>query len=364
MQLGLIISLSLHIGLLAWALLNLQRVEPHPPMPETVAVSVMVVTPSEITRMKQGDENSKNLETKAVDKPSDDTAKKEAAKPKAAPAQQAAPPPPVEEAKVEPVKPPEPVKVEPPPPDPIEQKIAALPPEPTPAPVAAPPPGPTPEEQAALAAQLEAQRKAEEAKAKAAAKKKADDLKKKLAEEKRKKDEADKKKAEAAAAKAKTFEQKMAEAVGKAADDSPPKALLDKSKKPDGGKPVAGETKTATALGPQAGTKEGRDTVLSATERDMLGHMLQSQVTAHYRLPAGGGAVTTPTVFVRFKLKQTGELDGEPEVLQRQNTSQFAIAAEAAIRAIKNSVPFQLPPEKYAAWQSNTVEFDVSKMVQ
>ena len=50
-----------------------------------------------------------------------------------------------------------------------------------------------------------------------------------------------------------------------------------------------------------------------------------------------------------------------PEVVGRASDPQFALAAEAAIRAIKLTVPFDMPADKYAAWQENTVEFDVSK---
>ena len=158
MQLGFVISLVLHIALLAWAVLNIQRT-PQIDVPSTVAISVAIVEASEVTRMKQGDQNTKTLESKAADKPSEDDSQKEAPKPKAAPAP---PPPPPVEAKVEPPAPPEPPKAEPPPPDPIEQKLAALPPEKAPPPPE-PDPGPSPEEQEALAARLEAERKAAEA---------------------------------------------------------------------------------------------------------------------------------------------------------------------------------------------------------
>ena len=373
MQLGIVISLVLHVALLAWAVLNIHQT-PQIDVPPTVAISVAIVEASEVTRMKQGDQNTKNLESKAADKPSEDDSQKEAPKPKAAPAAPAPappPPPPAEAVKAEPPPPPEPAKAEPPPPDPIEQKLAALPPEKAPPPPE-PDPGPTPEEQATLAAKLEAERKAAEAKAKAdaAAKAKADAAAKAKAEaaKKAKAEAAAKAKAKAEAdAKTKFDPNKLAELIDKAPDknatDGPQKALIDKSAKPAGAKPT-GDSKTATNLGPSAGTKDGRDDKLTAKENDMLGSMLRSQVTANYRLPAGGGATTTPTVQVRFRLKADGSLDGEPEVLQRQNSPQFAIAAEAAVRAIKSSAPFQMPADKYSGWQSNTVEFDVSKMVQ
>lgn len=367
MQLGFILSLSIHIALLAWAVLSIQRT-PDIVMPETVAVSVAIVTPSEVTRMKQGDQNTKNLESKAADKPSEDDSQKEAAKPKAA-APTAAEPPPPEPAKPEPVKaePPLPAATAPPtaPPDPIEQKIAALPPEKAPEPQAPEPaPGPTPEEQAAQAAKLEAERRAAEAKAKAEA-----DKKRKEAEAKKKAEAERKKKlADAAAAKAKAEAEKkfdpnkLADLINKA-DDGPQKALIDKSNKPAGAKPT-GDSRTATNLGPSAGTKDGRSDQLTATERDMLTSMLNSQLIPHYRLAGGGGGSDTPVVVVHFRLKPDGSLDGEPEIRQRQNSPLFNVAVDAAIRAVKEGAPFSLPPDKYSAWKDNNVEFDPRQMLK
>ena len=366
MRLGFILSLALHAVLLGWMLINLHQT-PEIVVPEVVPISVAIVTPSEFTRMKQGDQNTKNLESKAADKPSEDDSIKEAPKPKAAPPAPAPPPPPVVETPPPPPEPakPEPAKAEPPPPT-IEEKIAALPPTPPEPAKAQPPPepeGPTPEEQAALAAKLEAERKAAAEQAKAEAKKKEDERKKKLAEEKRKKDEAEKKRLAKIEADKKKFDpNKLAELLNKSPDDAPQKALIDKSQKPTGAKPT-GDSKTATNLGPQAGTAQGRDNVLSATEADMLNSLLDAQLKSQWRLPAGGGGTQTPIVAVRWTLKPDGTLDGEPQVLSPQNNPMFQVAAEAAVRAIKAAQPFKLPPEKYANWRDNTWKFDPSKML-
>lgn len=358
MRLGFILSLTLHVLLVGWMLINLHRT-PEIVVPEVVAVSVAIVTPSDVTRMKQGDQNTKNLESKAADKPSEDDSTKEAPKPKAAPPAAAPPPPPVVEAPPpapEPPKP-EPAKAEPPPPT-IEEKIAALPPPPP------DPEGPTPAEQAALAAKLEADRKAAEAKAKAAAaaKAKADAAAKAKAEALKKAKAEAAAKAKAEADKKKFDPNKLADLLNKSPDDAPQKALVDKSQKPTGAKPT-GDSKTATNLGPQAGTAQGRDNVLSATEADMLNSMLDQQLKSQWRLPAGGGGTQTPIVAVRWTLKPDGTLDGEPQVLSPQNNPMFQVAAEAAVRAIKAAQPFKLPPEKYANWRDNTWKFDPSKML-
>ena len=371
MRLGFALSLTIHIALLLWAIFAFQRTK-FDDVPDTVAISVAVITPSDVTRMKQGDENTKNLDSKAADKPSDDNSQKEAPKPKAAPPAPA-PPPVAEET---PPPPPEPAKSEPPKPDPIQEKLAALPPEK--APEAPPvPPAPTPDDQAALAAKLEEERKAEaKRKADAEVKAKAEAEKKRVAAEQRKKAEAEAKKkaedlrkkklaeakAKAEAEKSKFDPNKLADLINKA-DDGPQKALIDKSQKPTGAKPT-GNSQTASNLGPSAGTHDGHDTVLSAREADMLASMLNSAIKIHWRLPAGGGGVDTPVVQIRFRLRQDGTLDGEPQVLAPQNSPQFNVAAEAAVRAIKEAAPYNLPPDKYAAWADNKVEFDPSKMLQ
>ena len=363
MQLGFVVSLSIHIALLVWAIFSIERT-PVIDVPETVAVSVAIVTPSEVTRMKQGDQNTKNLESKAAEKPAEDDAAKEAAKTKAAaappppPPPAAEPPPPVE-------PPPEPAKADPPP-DPIQEKLAALPEKAPDPPPPEPAPGPSPEElaaQAAAAAKFEADRKAAEAKAKAEAEKK-----RKEAEAKKKAEAEKKKKLAEAAAKAKAeadkqFDpNKLAELINKA-EDGPQKALIDKSKKPAGAKP-SGDSQNAANTGPSAGTKEGRDNVLSAREADMLNSLLDSQLKSCWRLPAGGGGAETPIVVLSWRLKPDGSLDGEPQVLQAQNTPLYLVAKEAAIRAVKTCSPFNLPPDKYANWREiRSWAFDPSKML-
>jgi len=362
MRLGLIISLLMHMALLAWAVLTIQQT-PELRLPETVTISVAVVTPSDVTRMKQGDENTKTLESKAADKPSELEAQKEVAKPKPAPAPPAATPPPPPEP--EPPKPepkkaePEPPKPDPPKPDPIAEKLAALPPEKAPEPPPPEPaPGPTPEE----LAKAEAERQAAEARAKAEAEKKrkeAEAKKKAEAEKKKKLAEA---KAKADAEKAKFDLDKIAKAIDQA-PDAAQKALIDKSSKPAGARPQ-GDSKTATNTGPSAGTRDGRDTVLSAREADMLRGLLNAQLTSCWRLPAGGGGTDTPVVVLTWRLRPDGALDGEPRIVQPQNSPQFQVAAEAAIRAVKACVPFQLPPDKYQNWREIVNwEFDPRKML-
>src|SRR5690606_8002362 len=124
-QLGLTVSILLHLAVLGWAFVSLQSPEPFR-VPEPEPVEVALVTPEDLVRLTKGDRSAKQLEAQQADNQQD--AKKEApqrreaaAPPRAAPP----PPPPPEEAAN-----PEPPKPEPPKPDPIAEKIASLPPEP------------------------------------------------------------------------------------------------------------------------------------------------------------------------------------------------------------------------------------------
>lgn len=334
---GLLTSFVGHALLLGWALITIHHA---PELPPTVTIEATIITPSELTRLKKGDPQSKHLEAKAKDEEPKEVSKKEAEKPKPL----TAPPPPAEK--------------EPPQEDPIADKLAALPP---------PKSGPTEEEQAKLAEKLKQEQAAAAAAEKAAAEKAAAE---KAAAEKRKKEEARKKaeakrKAEAKKRKEAERKKKEAEAKRKAAeakkkfDADRIAALIDKS--PDKrGAPVTSTppTKPTDYTGPTAGERQGNDTVLSAREQDLLKAMINGQLQPCSKMPGGGGGVDTPVVVVRFQLRQDGSLAGEPVLINRQSSPLYNIAADASIRAIKQCAPFNLPPDKYGAWNTVTWEFD------
>ncbi len=364
MPFGLIFSFACHAALLIWAYGSMRAV-PHLPVEETPMISAEIITPSEFLRLKQGSEDAKKLETKAKDEPKPDDSKNDTKKPDNA-LPPLPPPPPQEVAKVEP--PPEPPKVEPPPPPPEPAKVETPPPPPEPA------PGPTPDEQKLLEQKIEEDRKKAEEEAKkkldeeakqkadAEAKKKAEEaLKKKLADEAKKKKADDAKKK--AAEEAKKFDaNKLANLIDKAPDDAQQKALLDKdpTKK---GQQAAGTSQTATDTGLEAGTKTGTDTVLSAREQDLIAGQIKAQLQRCSKMPGGGGGIDTPVVTVQWHVRQDGSLDGEPVVLQPQNTPLFRIAAEASVNAVRNCSPLDLPPDKYGAWNKITWDFDWPKIL-
>ena len=108
MPFGLVISFLCHAALLGWAYLSMRNVQEHI-IDDTPAISAEVITPSEFLRLKEGAEDSKNLETKAKEEPKPDDSKNDTKKPEASAA--APPPPPTPEqevAKAEPPPPPSP----------------------------------------------------------------------------------------------------------------------------------------------------------------------------------------------------------------------------------------------------------------
>lgn len=366
MPFGLIFSFACHAALLLWAYGSMSAVR-ELPSEETPVISAELVTPSEFLKLKQGSENAKQLEAKAKAEQKLDDSKNDTKKPDNTPP---LPPPPQEVAKAEPVPeppkppevvpPPEPPKPEPPKTDPIAEQLKLPPPPPEPA------PGPTPEDKKLLEQKLEEQRKADEAKkaAEEAAKKKAaeDAAKKKAADDAKKRAEELKKKRLAEAAKNKFDLNKIAADIAKAPGDTPPKALVDKDPRLKG-QQAAGTSQTALNTGKEAGTATGKDTVLSAREQDLLAGLIKNQLSGCWRLPGGGGGTEPPVVTLKWRLKPDGHLDGEPSVVSGATDQMGQVAAEAAMRAVRECQPFKLPPDKYENWKGIEWVFDPRQML-
>lgn len=334
---SLVLSLAVHVGLVAWAYYSIAST-PEFKAPEPEAISVAIITPSELLRLKKGSESAKELEAKAPKKkPEPEKSKKDAKKPKPV----VAPIPPAET------------------PDPIAEKI---------------------EEEKQKAA--EAKKKAELAakkKAEAEAKKKAEALKKKKAEEAKRKAAEKKKKAEALkkkkAAEKRRKEQarkkqererkrKAAEKKRKQQAADRLAALLDKDPTKRGAPNSADEPNTDTDYeGPTAGTWDGKDNELSIREQDLLRAQITQQLRECWKLPGGGGGIETTVVTIRWMLRRDGTLDGEPRVEKPRSDTVFRIAAEAAIRAVKSCAPFSLPQDKYHAWRLIIWDFDPRQLL-
>lgn len=360
-------------------------------MSEPEPIITDLISESELTKLKKGVRSAKQLEAMAKETPKADIAKKESAKPKPVAAAPAPPPPP---------EPPAPKS------DPIAEKLASAEPPP-------PPPPPAVDEKKKIEEALEKQKAAEKQRAaeeelaleglrkaeekrkaeeeehqrkveqdrkadeqrqaeerraeeqrQAEEKKRHEEEQRKQAELKKKADE-EKKRKEAALKKKRDDEKKRreAEAKQKQFDAEKIAALLNKVPNSSSPTPSSEPTEPTKAKGPALGAPEGKDKQISASEIAMLKGRISARLRGCWRLPSGGGGSDTPVVTLRWRLKPDGSLDGDPQVEQPRGDALFRVAAEAAVRAVRDCAPFDLPSEKYSTWRTITWEFDPSQMM-
>lgn len=348
-------SLTLHLGLLGWALINFAGT---PPLktPEVRPVEVAIISEDDLVRLKRGDRSSKKLKTRKSE------AKDEAKKPK--PVKKRPPPRRVVTAPPPPAAPKPPAK---PQKDTIAEKIAAL-----------APPKPDPAEVALKRRKAEAAKKAVEAKKRAAAaaarKKKAAEaakkrkaaaerkrraVAKKNAEERRKRQRAQKRKREA------EKRRKAAEKKKRQFDESRIAALLNKL--PDQPRPTAGSpddnVDRKLPRGAQAGAPEGRDDKLTASQISMIGQLMKNQTTRCWNINSGLQGASELVVELVVRLKPDGSLDGQPTVSNRRSGAAYNDAALSAMRAVIQCAPYDLPKKLYkGGWDHMVVTFDPQKM--
>lgn len=379
MYLGLAVSLLLHAGLLAWALVTIQTARDLT-SPSYEPVAVDFISPSELTKMRAGNRNSKLKEAVAKESPKVEQTPKETPKPKplvATPPPPAnEPPPPKEEAKPEEKKPVEQKTAEPVPPPPkaepkaqpdkaaLEQKIAEL----------AKEAGPTPEElkkieddKLAEQKRLEEQRKAEEER-KADEQRKAEEQKKaeehRKAEQKRIAEEKRKAELKRLAEKRKAEEKKRREAEAKAKLDLERlSALIDKSEPKSAPAAAPQPSHPTNAKGPVMGDRDGRDQTISASEAAFLAGLMRQAVSRCWNINAGLDGIDKIIVKVQVRLTRDGRLMGPPRVVNSVASPLFRDAADSAVRALVQCEPYSLPPDKYdGGWEFMELTFDPQRM--
>lgn len=118
---------------------------------------------------------------------------------------------------------------------------------------------------------------------------------------------------------------------------------------------ATGDTLNTT---PSLGLPSGTAATLSQSEIDAL----RAQIQACWNPPAGTLEAKELIVRVRLQLRQDGSLSADPMLLNRGNHPIFQIAAESALRAIKRCQPYKLPISKYAIWRDVEVTFDPRDM--
>jgi outer membrane biosynthesis protein TonB len=125
--------------------------------------------------------------------------------------------------------------------------------------------------------------------------------------------------------------------------------------------PTAGGAKASQDKAAFGGKKTTGGSKLSQSEMDALKGAIQNNWSFIPGLAGMDGMVIT----VRFKLDESGNLIGEPEVsASGGEASTQQVMMGSARRAILRSAPFaNLPPDKYDAWSEVVVNFDPSEMM-
>lgn len=132
-------------------------------------------------------------------------------------------------------------------------------------------------------------------------------------------------------------------------------ALLNREKTSGGG---AKRSQEEASLGAK---KTNKGTKLTLSEMDAL----RGQIQRCWNVPAGIEDSADLRVSVKFKLKRDGTVDGRPEIVRGGGASgPQRTAQEAAKRAVLRCGQggYQLPADKYEAWQEVVVNFDPSEM--
>ncbi len=132
---------------------------------------------------------------------------------------------------------------------------------------------------------------------------------------------------------------------------------------------IAEETAEPDAIAALLNTPEPPDAAAPPGVADGVDNatMTQSEIDAFYSalarcwdLPAiWDNNPAEFTVVVRFQLNIDGTVRGIPLVIQPPPPGPYAqVAREAALRAVLECAPYQLPVQKYDTWRENTVTFN------
>jgi hypothetical protein len=126
---------------------------------------------------------------------------------------------------------------------------------------------------------------------------------------------------------------------------------------------TASPTPTQKASKTAAGIRDGQGPKLSQNEQQALTARLVAQIKRCWRPPTGIPDAKNAIPVVSFKLARDGSVSGSPSVLNRQGSSSFQLASEAATRAILQCQPYDMPADKYdGGWSAVELDFDPSTM--
>jgi len=133
-------------------------------------------------------------------------------------------------------------------------------------------------------------------------------------------------------------------------------ALLNKL--PDEARSAPAPSSPAEAAPRQERDLGGFDTTLTLSEVAYL----RRQIERCWSPPIGVAGADALAVKIRLDLRRDGGLSSAPVVLNSGNEV-FRVAAEAALRAVTQCQPYDLPGDKYDAWREVILTFDPSAML-
>ena len=109
---------------------------------------------------------------------------------------------------------------------------------------------------------------------------------------------------------------------------------------------------------PGRGRPDGRDARMTMNEIDAF----RAQVSRCWNPPVGGLGADRLVVRMRLKLKVDGMLARPPQLMNSQSSPFFAAASDAALRAVWQCQPYEMPIKKYRVWSDMVLNFDPREM--
>ena len=110
------------------------------------------------------------------------------------------------------------------------------------------------------------------------------------------------------------------------------------------------------------GAPEGRDQVLSASEKALLVQIIRQCVQSKWNVLAGGESAQNVQIKMRLRFNPDGTLAAPPQITNPQSTPFFLAVSDSALRAVQACEPYSLPPAKYEAWKDIIMTFDPRDM--
>ena len=152
---------------------------------------------------------------------------------------------------------------------------------------------------------------------------------------------------EAAAKAAKKAKELNLDDISEFLDKDSKEATAPQKPSDDSGEPAQGEANL-----------QGNDDAIAATLVDLL----RQNLAKCWRIPPGAREADV-TVKVRFRLDQSGNLMGDPEVLGGSNDPMFETTAQSVLSAVAQCQSYDyLPADHYDLWRENTMLFNPNKM--